>query len=104
MLTMVKPSSELYTIPDGRRLCLCVLQFLFDLCMAVVKAYLNNTRWLALVLGLLIHVSYQLIVFALNADNGEAFKALCIRYPMVGIGAWFVNSCKFSIDRFCAQC
>ena len=30
-------------------------------------------------------------------------QGLFEQYPVVGVGAWFVDSCKLSIDRFCAQ-
>ena len=83
MLTMMKSLSERYTIPSGRHLCLYILRFLFGLCVAAVKAYSNDTRC---------------FVWFVYGYYQELFE----QYPVDGIGTWFVDVCKLSIDCFCA--
>ena len=85
MLTIVKPSLELCTIPGGQCLCLCILRFLFGSCVVAVKAYLNNTWWS--------------VWFVCGC-----YQSLFEPYLVVGVGAWFINSCRLSIDCFHAQC
>lgn len=60
---------------------------------AFIRA-LYNTQWLALVL-----VYTTIFVWFVCGY----FQGSFVRYPMVGIDAWFID-CRFSIDCFCAQC
>ena len=54
-----------------------------------------DTRWPAIVL-----VRATISVWFVC----DYFQGSLVQYPVAGVCAWFVDSCKSSINRFRAQC